>query len=431
MSNALAIATVTTALAQIARTAVQSIVNGADVVTVKPDPNTTPAHRVHLFLYQVTFNASLRNNDLPMRSADGKVISRPVAALDLHYLLSFFGNEAELESQRMLCAVVRDLNTQSILTRPMIQNAINSQSFLSGSNLTDAIELVKITPSNMSLEEMSKLWSVFFQTPYSLSVAYQASVVLIESDIMADAALPVLKRGDSDKGIDTLLGPFPSLQSAWFGMPQDQILRSRPISMPAARLGSLVILAGKNLGGEDMYLRFTHSKFGLTQEFKISFSNVSPNELKIVLPQPGTGTSQTDWYSGIYTVTAVEKRSGNSQERTSNGLPIVLSPIISAIEPGMTITRDSNGNAAVTITCQPRVHSEQKAVLLLAGRETVGVIDSTNPDKVNFLIVNAAAVDNEVIRIRIDGIESQPFTRVDTPPPIRFEFDPGQRVTIL
>ena len=43
MSNALAIATVTTALAQIVRTAAQSVVNGADVLTGRPDPAATPA----------------------------------------------------------------------------------------------------------------------------------------------------------------------------------------------------------------------------------------------------------------------------------------------------------------------------------------------------------------------------------------------------
>ena len=64
MSNALAIATVTTALAQIVRTAAQSVVNGADVLTGRPDPNASPAHRIHLFLYQVSPNGAMRNSDL-------------------------------------------------------------------------------------------------------------------------------------------------------------------------------------------------------------------------------------------------------------------------------------------------------------------------------------------------------------------------------
>ena len=42
----------------------------------------------------------------------------------------------------------------------------------------------------MNLEELSKLWSVFFQTPYALSIAYQASVVLIEPDLEPIDAAP-------------------------------------------------------------------------------------------------------------------------------------------------------------------------------------------------------------------------------------------------
>jgi hypothetical protein len=430
MSNSLAIATVTTSLAQIVRAAAQSVVNGAEVVTGRPDPNATPGHRIHLFLYQVSPNGAMRNNDLPTRSSDGKIVTRPTVALDLHYLLAFYGSEADFETQRMLGAVVRDLHARPILSRQMIFDAIASQQFLSGSNLADAVEQVKFTPLVVSLEEMSKLWSVFFQTPYALSIAYQASVVLIESEEAAEPALPVLKRGDTDQGVNTLLGPFPIIESAYFGMPEDKILQPRPLSLPAAQLGLAVIVAGRNLGGETVLLRFRHSKLELAQELPVASADLSEKELKVLLPQPGSGTSQTDWAPGVYTVTTVAKQSGTAHERTSNALPIVLSPIISMIEPGTTIPRDVQGTATITITCQPRVRSEQQAVLLLAGRETVGRIDTTDPDKVIFEMKNAPAVTNELIRIRVDGIESMPFKRVDTPPPTRFEFDANQKVTI-
>ena len=430
MSNALAIATVTTALAQIVRTAAQSIVNGADVLTGRPDPAATPVHRIHLFLYQVSPNAAMCNNDLPTRSSDGKVVTRPTVALDLHYLLAFYGSETELEAQRMLGAVVRDLHSQPLLTRSMIQAAIASQPFLSGSNLADSIELVKFSPFGVSLEEMSKIWSIFYQIPYALSIAYRGTVVLIESEEAAQPALPVLKRGNADQGVKTLLGPFPLIENVYFGMPADKILQSRPLSLPAAQLGLAVIVAGHNLGGEDVLLRFQHSKLGSIQELSPDSSDISPKELKVRLPQPGSGTSQTDWAPGVYTVTVVQKQSGTSLERTSNMLPIAFSPIIAAIEPGTSIPRDAQGTATITITCRPQVRSPQQAVLVLAGREIVGRIDGGNPDKVIFVVDNAPVVTNELIRLRVDGIESMPFNRVDTPPPTRFEFDMNQRVTI-
>ncbi|MGA9365503.1 MAG: DUF4255 domain-containing protein [Bacteroidota bacterium] len=430
MSNALAIATVTTALAQIVRSAAQSVVDGAEVVTGRPDPTATPGHRIHLFLYQVSPNGAMRNDDLPTRSPDGKLVSRPTVALDLHYLLAFYGDETQLETQRMLGAVVRDLHSKPVLTSAMIQNAIASQSFLAGSNLADAFEQVKFTPLAVSLEELSKLWSVFFQTPYALSVAYQGTVVLIQSEEAVQHALPVLRRGQTDRGVDTLLGPFPLLESVYFGMPQDGIQQPRPPSLPTAQLGLALIVAGRNLWGESVVMRFSHSKLALTQELPVAVTDLSTTELKVLLPSPGSGSSQEDWAPGLYMVTAVDKQSGSSRERSSNGLPVALSPIISAIEPGTTIPRDAQGTATIIITCQPRVRNQQQAVLLVAGKEVVGKINQDNPDKLIFIIERAPAAAAELIRLRVDGIESLPFKRVDLPPPTRFEFDVNQKVTI-
>ena len=59
-----------------------------------------------------------------------------------------------------------------VLLRQMIQDAIAAAPFLTTSNLADAVEQIKFTPMALSLEELSKLWSVFFQAPYALSVAY-------------------------------------------------------------------------------------------------------------------------------------------------------------------------------------------------------------------------------------------------------------------
>jgi hypothetical protein len=111
-------------------------------------------------------------------------------------------------------------------------------------------------------------------------------------------------------------------------------------------------------------------------------------------------------------------------------LPVALAPILSAIEPGASIPRDAKGTATITITCQPRVRIQQQAVLLVAGTEVVGKIDPGNPDKLIFVIEGAPTTDAEQIRLRVDGIESLPFKRVDTPPPTRFEFDANQQVKI-
>ena len=63
------------------------------------------------------------------------------------------------------------------------------------SDLAEQVDLVRFTPLPLSLEELSKLWSTFFQAPYRLSVTYQASVVLLDGDLTPQPALPVLTRG--------------------------------------------------------------------------------------------------------------------------------------------------------------------------------------------------------------------------------------------
>jgi len=204
MSNFLGLATVTAALSQVLQAAVGPDVPGATVTILRPDGNSSlPATGVNLFLYQVMPNAAWNNADLPTRRANGDLIQRPQAALDLHYLLTFYGADSLLEPQRLLGSVVRALHARPVLTRAIIRQTIAKPAFafLANSNLADAVELVKLTPLSLSLEDLSKLWSVYFQTQYSLSIAYQGAVVLIESEESTRAALPV-------RGRNIYVGPF-------------------------------------------------------------------------------------------------------------------------------------------------------------------------------------------------------------------------------
>lgn len=72
--------------------------------------------------------------------------------------------------------------------------AQNQAALFDPSGLADAVDLVRFTPTELSLEELSKLWSVFLDTPYVLSAVYQAGPVLIEdtNGPVAAPALPVM-----------------------------------------------------------------------------------------------------------------------------------------------------------------------------------------------------------------------------------------------
>src|SRR5262245_52279285 len=197
MSNYLAIATVTATLQTLLIDAA-AVVDEATVTVDRPtanNGNTTPA--INVFLYQVNPNAAYRNVDLPTRRGTGEPLRSPQAALTLQYLLSFLGNDRNLEPQRLLGAAVRQLHAHPVLTNHDIAATISHPPYdtiLPASNLAEQLDLIRFTPLGFSLEELSKLWSVFFQAPYVLSVAYQASAVLIETDEVVSQALPVKSR---------------------------------------------------------------------------------------------------------------------------------------------------------------------------------------------------------------------------------------------
>ncbi|MDQ1012577.1 DUF4255 domain-containing protein [Streptomyces sp. NPDC002867] len=194
MSNALAVATVTQALALLIESNLGPEMDIAVKVETRKPPNEPPAEpTITVFLYQVTPNPSMRNADLPTRASDGTLRKRAAAALDLHYLISAYGEEAELVGQRLIGCVVRTLHEIPVLPKDVIELAAE-RPYLAGSDLAESPQKVRFSPIVMDIDETSKLWGMLHQTPYSLSVAYQASLVLLEGRERPTPAKPVEER---------------------------------------------------------------------------------------------------------------------------------------------------------------------------------------------------------------------------------------------
>ncbi|MFF4697392.1 DUF4255 domain-containing protein [Streptomyces chattanoogensis] len=191
MSNALALATVTQALALLIEHNLHPEIDMAvSVETRKPpsDPPTDPT--VTVFLYQVTHNPSMRNNDLVTRASDGTLLKRPAAAVDLHFLISAYGEETELVGQRLIGSVVRTLHEIPVLPKELIEEAAQ-RPYLEGSDLAESLQKVRFTPAQLDIDETSKLWGMLHNTPYALSVVYQASLVLLDGHQKPKPAKPV------------------------------------------------------------------------------------------------------------------------------------------------------------------------------------------------------------------------------------------------
>lgn len=194
MSNALAIATVTQALAlQIERQLPPDIDMAVSVQTRRPHTEPPAEPTITVFCYQVTPNVALRNVEQPVRASDGTLLARSTTALDLQYLISAYGEENELVGQRLIGSVVRTLNEIPFLTSDLIEEAAQ-RPYLSGSDLAASVQRVRFTPTQMDVDETSKLWGMFNQTPYVLSVVYQAALVLVEGRELPQPPTPVRER---------------------------------------------------------------------------------------------------------------------------------------------------------------------------------------------------------------------------------------------
>ncbi|MEL7046256.1 MAG: DUF4255 domain-containing protein, partial [Pseudomonadota bacterium] len=316
MSNFLSIAVVSTTLRRLLQDAVQTDVTGATATTARPDAPTTqlPSPGVNIFLYQVTPNTAWVNADLPTRNANGSLVQRPMIALDLHYLLTFYGSDSNLEPQRVLGSAVRALHAQPIITADMIQATLDAAQaedpahFLLGSNLGNDVERVKFTQLPLSLEELSKLWSVLFQTPYSLSVAYMATVVLLEAEQSAQRALPVRVRS---------IGAVPFRRAQ-----VDSIIDTDPTNpMPEViEIDDEVELQGSQLDGQVSFIRVGEA------ELQPVADSVRTDRMRLLLTDP-------DLRAGIQGVQVLYENGSQS-----NIVALVLRPEVTVDQPAVTAT---------------------------------------------------------------------------------------------
>ena len=413
MSNYLAVATVTKALAQILDTAVKSAVDSATAVTQRPNPANRPAC-VDLFLYQVTPNAALRNSDLPSRQskAPGTVIKRPTSALDLHYLMSFYGDDSKLEPQRMLGAVVRALLAEPGLTRERILSVSQDDNGdkMSGSNLADAMEQVKFSPVSLTVDELSRIWSIFYQVPYAISLAYTATVVLIESDEPVATTQPVLRRGQNDQGVETQVGLPPRLEENWhIGEDDDDAARLRYPTYPSARLDTILTLRGQNWVGESLTVKFFNQRLQESApDFLVPLPTSRPNEIKLAIPNAQAAAEK--WAAGFYSVSLAVTNGGKT--RNTNSVSIPLAPQIKTITAG---ARDADGNVLVTVDPAPAVKPTQSAFLSLPEGDFLAQPRAAVGDPLRFLVPKPIA-GRVAVRLRVDGVDSMQFKAQGAPP---------------
>ncbi len=142
-------------------------------------PKNAGTNRLTLFLYKVTENPDLKNAPAdPRPQADGRILEqRAPLTLDTYYLLTAHGGEAAdlFEAHRALSRAMRVFQDHGIL-RGSLLRASDPDTGLSA----DSVLRLSLNP--ISMEDMTRIWSVFPDTPYEISVSYLVTPVAIESD---------------------------------------------------------------------------------------------------------------------------------------------------------------------------------------------------------------------------------------------------------
>jgi hypothetical protein len=155
-------------------------VNLADVADdiALASPKAAGTNLLTLFLYKVTENPDLKNAaHLVTPRADGRLDSREAPlSLDAYYLLTAHAGEPanHLEAHRALSRAMRVFYDNGILEGSLLRADDPS------TGLT-AESVLRLTLNPISMEEMTRIWSVFPDTPYEISVSYLVTPVAIDS----------------------------------------------------------------------------------------------------------------------------------------------------------------------------------------------------------------------------------------------------------
>jgi len=417
MSSALAIGAVSAVLRNLldnglieAGNAMGATVNVSAVApdTIDLDDAEAPP-RLNLFLYQVTPNPGWRNVGLPSRSsATGERLSNAPLALDLHYLLTAYGR-ADFQAEILLGYAMHLLHERPVLDREAIRRALDPSPLdvsmlppafqaLVASDLADQLEPIKLTPSAMTPDDMSKLWSAI-QLHYRPSVAYQASVVLIEATRPAVSPLPVLSRGRRDPvtqrepGVRVNPDLLPSVPT---------LSRAEPaFGQSGARLGEAVTVTGARLAGAGHRLLLRHR---LNEEaLELAPDSVAPDGRSLVFTLPADATAEAAFAAGQMSIGLRLQPDEEPAPRETNSIPLVVAP--RADFAGATLQRSADA-VTVELGVVPRVRPQQKAVLIIGTTEAVAAPRTLATDPLEFRFDPVLAAGPQRARLRVDGADS-------------------------
>jgi hypothetical protein len=161
--------------------------------------------RLTLYLYSIVENPELKNDEwLAVNHTQSR---KAPLSLDLYYLLTVYpagippgGNfhNANLESHRTLARAMRVFYDHGIVAGSALQGSLRG---------LDPDQALRVTLNPITLEDLTRIWSVFPEASYRPSVCYLASPVRIDSEELTSTRRVVEKQLDHDHMVATAERP--------------------------------------------------------------------------------------------------------------------------------------------------------------------------------------------------------------------------------
>lgn len=414
MSSALAIAAVTAVLKDLLDNALidhgtgpmmgnSVLVSALAPDLIKLEDSASNPARLNIFMYHATPNQGWRNAGLPSRNAQGDRTSNPPLALDLHYLITAYASK-DLHAEILLGYAMQLLHEVPVLTRAAIVRALNPDIVagttteipdrlkkITVADLADQVELVKITPELMSMEEMSKLWTAI-QGRYRPTAAYKASVVLIESKASTRVPLPVRER-------NIYVIPF-----------QQPVIEEVLADGPDGRMilqGSTLLIRGDNLMGDGTTVFIDGDA--------VTPIAITGSQINVKLP-----AALPSGVHGLQVGHQMQMGTPPHRGVESNMVPFVLHPRIKTITVGAVTDRKTTPeginicSATIEVEIEPHPLKDQRVVLLLNEVTTTGTpaaYSFIGPDRATdttpvSIPVKAVKETTYFVRVQVDGVQS-------------------------
>lgn len=367
MSNSLAIAAATATLRNLL-TAIQTDIPGT-LITVAPmgSARSGTTNQLNIYLYNVERNTGWSNQ--PYSDNQATASGEPPIAIDLLFLVTAYGNnDDEVHAHQVLGRAMSLLHDQPVLNRTAIASA------LTGNDLHEQIESVRITQESLTLDDLSRLWSAA-NTEIRLSVAYRANVVLIESARPTPSPLPVLT-----SGIEVAASLNPVLPTI------TQLVL--PNNAPSVRLGEVIRVEGFHLENT-VEARFETERS--TSLLTLAIGAATATHIDINLPNDAP--AQQDWFAGSYRLVL-----RMADDRETNVAAFILAPRITGFTPNPTA-----GATQLDVSTEPEVRVSQNVRLFL-GSQGIDLASAAG-SQLNFDL-QGVSVGDYLLRLRVDGVDS-------------------------